>query len=552
MAVESEIRWGTGFDNAIAFSYPKGLDDVRTWRRPAPGSRRTRNAAGVTDSWINKRDFVLAGRARWFSSQYWGGNGLQDFLDWAGEGNAFRFLPDTRCPLFYIADCYLDEPFDDPAPILEEADGSQSIEVTIRQQAYDFHLAMRGLLFEYVPGKSITDPSSMAATYTRAGTAKRVNRDLVVTEETSGTLRDRHFIGTTRTTLLELARTNGISKSQEFDHADWTKTRATASANATTAPDGTGTAEKIVEDGSATTTHLVSRTPPAMTNNTVQSFSVYAKAGERSWIALELVGKDGTGRSAYFNLTAGAGAVGTTSNATARIVALASDWYRCELMATGGAGAGAGTISIYLASGDNGASYSGDGASGAYLWGAQFEADGVFATTYIPTTTGSASRVTDNLAFPFSFAPQVMSIYVKVIEGGTVKMTGGSERLFNIGGAGSAPAMAVYNNTAGSYRADHNNNITSVLSASALTPSIGDTVEVLVTLTATGVVQITVSVNAGTATAASASAANALASAWSATTIFLNSAGASAAGANNFQIVRVAAGVKTMAEMRAI
>src|SRR5205809_293023 len=47
--------------------------------------------------------------------------------------------------------------------------------------------------------------------------------------------------------LLEGSRTNAFTKSQKFDDAVWTKFGATISADATTAPDGTLTADKIVE-----------------------------------------------------------------------------------------------------------------------------------------------------------------------------------------------------------------------------------------------------------------------------------------------------------------
>ena len=54
--------------------------------------------------------------------------------------------------------------------------------------------------------------------------------------------------------LVEEARTNLLLRSEEFDNANWTKSRATVTANAATAPDGTSNADKLVEDSTASAT----------------------------------------------------------------------------------------------------------------------------------------------------------------------------------------------------------------------------------------------------------------------------------------------------------
>ena len=109
--------------------------------------------------------------------------------------------------------------------------------------------------------------------------------------------------------------------------------------------------------------------------------SVYAKAAERTQIALQLGADVG-----YYNLSTGA----VISGANASIVSVGNGWYRCIVTGTP-----VNTNSlIYLASG-GAASYTGDGTSGVYIWGAQLEA-GAFATSYIPTTSASVTRAADS------------------------------------------------------------------------------------------------------------------------------------------------------------
>lgn len=166
---------------------------------------------------------------------------------------------------------------------------------------------------------------------------------------------------------------NMLLRSQQINVAPWAVQQATISADATTAPDGSATADKLVEDGSAATQHAVVQTyiTTAMTQYTA---SVYAKAAERTSI-LFYVGSSGvSGGDAgyYFNLSTGAvGAkVGAATPIAPSIMDAGGGWRRCILTFTTGADTTT-DFNLYAADGTPSNTYNGDGASGVYFWGAQ-------------------------------------------------------------------------------------------------------------------------------------------------------------------------------------
>ena len=194
--------------------------------------------------------------------------------------------------------------------------------------------------------------------------------------------------------LIEEQRVNLLLYSEQFDNAAWVKDAATVTANATTAPDGTSAADKLI--ATATTAgHMVRQSvTPTVASYT---YSVYAKAAEYSKLMLADVGS-GTW-SATFDLATGT-TISTAGAAvlSSKIQAAGSGWYRCSVTFTGVAALTAHGVMGYPNTGATitlfGVTYTGDGTSGVFAYGAQVEL-GSFATSYIPTVASTVTRSAD-------------------------------------------------------------------------------------------------------------------------------------------------------------
>jgi hypothetical protein len=196
------------------------------------------------------------------------------------------------------------------------------------------------------------------------------------------------------TGTIGTATTNLLLRSEEFDNAAWTTTRASVSSNLIASPSGTTTADKLIEDATATNTHFVQQSV-SVTTGTAYTFSLFVKASERNFVQLVLNGQFAAVVSAIFDLSTGA--VGQTTGTPATSAVLLSDgWWRLSITATANA-TGSTLAQVRVSSSSITATYTGDGTSGIYIWGAQLEA-GSSPTSYIPTgaTINSAPRFDHN------------------------------------------------------------------------------------------------------------------------------------------------------------
>jgi hypothetical protein len=118
--------------------------------------------------------------------------------------------------------------------------------------------------------------------------------------------------------------------------------------------------------------------------------SSFTKAAERTFVNHDFFGFPGA--ACTFNLNTGVIAK-AFAVASASMTAIANGWWR---IATTWNYAGTGTGPIQVVHNGTTTIYTGDGVSGLYVWGAQFEAGSV-ASSYIPTLAAAISRLADIL-----------------------------------------------------------------------------------------------------------------------------------------------------------
>jgi hypothetical protein len=256
-------------------------------------------------------------------------------------------------------------------------------------------IAVPSLDLRFAENKSLTDAKTGASLvdFTRASTGTFVGSDGLLQSATTNEARFDHnpTTGESLGLLVEEARTNLVLQSEDLS-TSWTNTNTSETTNAATAPDGTTTADKLIE-AATTTEHSIRQDSSSQAAGTY-TFSIFAKAAERTFLQFAATGVLGSFR-ANFNISTGI--LGSSDpELIASIVSYGNGWYKCIVTRTTTA---TGTLRLQwnIVTSSSAArveSYAGDGTSGLFLWGAQLET-GAFATSYIPTTTATATRAAD-------------------------------------------------------------------------------------------------------------------------------------------------------------
>lgn len=228
---------------------------------------------------------------------------------------------------------------------------------------------------------------------TRAGVATFVGSNGLIQSAAENTQRVDYSTGIFGL-LVEESRANLLTYSEQLNDASWLLFNTTVATDAITAPDGTLTGDKVVEN-TVNALHLIRKAGVAVNLGATLSFSFYAQAGGRETCVVYLNDNATTANrvEATFNLSSETTSsiinAGTFTGATASIKDVGNGWYRCTLSGTATGVMSVG-VRVILATG----AYLGDGTSGIYLWGAQLEA-GAFPTSYIPTEASAVTRNAD-------------------------------------------------------------------------------------------------------------------------------------------------------------
>lgn len=223
-------------------------------------------------------------------------------------------------------------------------------------------------------------PSLLLDTYTNAAVAYSLRKlrtaysgsAIRVRRSSDNTEQDIAFSGNDldTTSMLDFVGYNLWTYSEEFNNAVWLKTNLNTTGTPTyidveTAPDSTLTGDKIIENTS-NGLHATSRTSTIL-NTTDYNISVYLKQGERTKVQI-VSGIAGSTQNCDLDLTNGTISNNTFAN-TPTITSATNGWYRFSVTITSGTTTGGITIRLFNAS--NATTYTGDGTSGAYVWGFQ-------------------------------------------------------------------------------------------------------------------------------------------------------------------------------------
>lgn len=501
------FQWGTNNENILLLEY--GLRDVITDREPREGNEWSRSPGGAEDAWRVGEDFTLQATVQFVpvsgdiairsTIKQW-----QDFKSYVSDKQTFRFVPDASVPDFFLDGCFWDQPMTGLGS--NRTPSERDISFKIRHPTQDFLQMLRGIMFEYAPDVSLTNP--VAATFARATAATRRGLPGTLVSpvgaiDASGVLRDRHYEGMLRTTLLESGRTQLVTNPENF--AAWTVEGTPVLTSGQADPMG-GTAAYLLDDDSAVAFERIKQNV-AFTGDGTKAMALFIRQGSTTQNFVSLFDTTvGSKIVISITWTAGVPALGINSGSGTVYPpeSYGNGWYRISwsvnsVVATN-------TNQFYINStfgnstGETGTLY----IFGANAWNAAFP-----SSYQGPSLT---TRNIDDFSWPYLYKPQALFCYVDFVERGSFQYVSTNTGYVSVGDASNA-GFFLMPNAVTDYTFIHRRG-SDMSSSINLTPAIADRIQLLGLLSGTGTAQIKGSKNGAAEIVGSVSGASALANAW--------------------------------------
>lgn len=239
---------------------------------------------------------------------------------------------------------------------------------------------LRGFDLSAADAVECYDPKPALA-FHRTGTATHIGLDGAFKAGPIGAVNPAAVDGQARFGLAGVGRKNLIGNTHSFEQtASWITTNASVTVNQDVDPFFQYLADKIVENTN-NSSHYLSRSA-AETSGATYTFSVYLKPAGRTKAFVGI--NDGTQFNAFFDLVAGT-VTSTPAGTTTAITPAPNGYYRCSITRTLAQAGYALFVGPVITSGS--LPYQGDGGSGIYAYGAQFEV-GSSPTPYQPMLSG--------------------------------------------------------------------------------------------------------------------------------------------------------------------
>ena len=165
---------------------------------------------------------------------------------------------------------------------------------------------------------------------------------------------------------------NLVAFPEDFSNAQWSKSNSVINANATTAPDGTVTADRLIDNAAGGSAAILAQDAISILALTNYVYSCFVKADQVDWVQLDPVGFTGVDASIFFNAATGEfGTIEPDVNDFG-VEVYPDGWFRPWLTFTNGADT-TGNARILAAEADNVLNSDRDGTTSIFPWGAVFD-----------------------------------------------------------------------------------------------------------------------------------------------------------------------------------